>query len=153
MQTHDPKQMVKPQVTNRFLLPKTHNISKPNSPRPQLLTKGRRNTSGTFPFHRPSALPPQGHEHKANPKRLSAFIPKLGFSSQSHSAPAPVCICPLESQAEKARPERGAGLPNQSMTSLHPFPPTSPWGRDGNPKKALVGSEGEHTKQEKLVAS
>lgn len=127
--------MVKPQVTNRFLLPKNHGTSKPNSLSPQFLTKGTRNTSGTFPFHCPPALAPQ----RGNPKRLSASIPKLGFSSQSHSAPAPVCICPLESQAEKAQPETGAGLPNQSTTSLHPFTSHFSMGQGWKSQKSTGG--------------
>lgn len=53
-----------------------------------------------------------------------------------HSAPGPLCIRPLESKAKKAHhEEEGAGLPNQSMTFVHPFSQTSQSGRDVNPQK------------------
>lgn len=156
MQTHSPKQtqlMVKPQVTHRFFFSfKTHNISKPKSPCTQFVTKKRHEKHlRDFSFPLTCSFTTRTRT-QSKPKVWVHLSPNWGYLLRLtvHLHQFAFVLCKAK---QRKHNQRGADVPKQSMASLHPFPPTYPRDRDGNPKKALVGLKGEHTRQEKLVAS
>lgn len=108
--------MVKPGVTNSFFFPKNHNISKPNSPCPQFLTK-KHPRDFSFPLTFCSSTTRTRKQSKPQKAECIYSQTLLNLKQRKHNQ------------------RKGAGLPNQPTTSLHPSPPTSPRGRDGNPKK------------------